>query len=82
MVSYSDIIADGLLSLDEKGLAPNRADMTNGGTKVESHILVVVTLPFFLVFSVAMFDFLRDFFGELAAEYVISLGNQFIVSVS
>ena len=56
--------------------------MTNGGTKVESHILVVVTLPFFLVFSVAMFDFLRDFFGELAAEYVISLGNQFIVSVS
>ncbi|KAG2295608.1 hypothetical protein Bca52824_042277 [Brassica carinata] len=33
LVNYSDIKADDLLSLDEKGLAPNRAHMTNGRTK-------------------------------------------------
>lgn len=68
MIRYSNIMADDLFSLDKEGLAPNGADMTDGGTKEEGHILAALTLSFFLVFSVTMFDFSRDFFGALAAD--------------
>ena len=42
-------MAADLLSLDKEGLAPNGADMTDGGTKEEGHILAVFNI--FLLLS-------------------------------